>query len=127
MRQTHEKGSHEAKKLLVILPLDEAEKTLRDYNKNIVCKRYCWPGSHLEREEELGLEVSSNCSTNSTYQNDQRHLQTEKQSQTEVKNKKFKCVQCIFRSNSPTYVTIHFIRAHQQYNIYFDGEIFLFK
>jgi hypothetical protein len=86
-----------------VLDENEATQTLAAYEKdhpgyNVLCKPY----------------KCRNCSVISKNKSHQLHLQTEKQSQTEIKNKKFKCVQCHFRSNSRTYVFQHFKKAHPQ-------------
>jgi hypothetical protein len=44
----------------------------------------------------------------------QSHLQTTKNSKTTVRNRKFKCVKCHFRSSWPIFVAKHFKVAHRR-------------
>jgi hypothetical protein len=103
MSQVHKVELHEAKGLIKVLPLDEAEKTVEDYNRKFVSKSgLCRAKLRLENKDETGS--SSSGATTSQIQ----------PSQMAVCNKNFKCVKCHFRSSRPGYVSVHFKKAHSE-------------
>jgi hypothetical protein len=101
MLQIHQVALNEAKRLVKVLPSDEANKTVDEYNKKIACKTgLYYTKLRLERKDE----------TKSAAKNKQATAQS---GQTTV-NRKFKCVECFFRSNRPMFVKKHFEMTHKQ-------------
>jgi hydrogenase maturation factor len=102
MRQVHQVTSHEAQRLVEVLPLDEAKNTVKDYNKKFATETgRCCSKLLLEREGATKNSKSTASTVNQSIY-------------TKVLNKKFKCVICQYRSNWPKSVLKHFKVAHPQ-------------
>jgi hypothetical protein len=64
MRQVHQLEFIEAKRLLVVLPFDEAEKTVNEYNKKFVYDNGRFrPNTRLQRERVAGSAASNSSAT----------------------------------------------------------------
>jgi hypothetical protein len=133
MRQVHKVDSHEARILLKVLTLDEAKKTLAEYNKTLAFGRgpYCPKPKINNNNNEVNHQITqldNPCSANVKIEpvdapnsNEINLLSEEEISQTErelekqppVNNKKFKCVKCFFRSNRLEDILSHFGKAHR--------------
>jgi hypothetical protein len=111
MREIHHVEIAESRRLVEVLPLDEAEKTVKEYNKKFTRHRL-----RFLQEKENMKSVANDSSTASKDQSDQLILQTDNNSQTADKNgnKKLKCIKCFFRSNSRENVLQHFKITHWQ-------------
>jgi hydrogenase maturation factor len=104
VRQVHKVEFHEAKRLVKVLQLNEARKTMGDYNKFAGQRSKSCSKLRIKRDRETESAASNGGATTSQIQ----------PGQMAVCNKKFKCVKCDFRSNRPRYVSVHFKNAHSE-------------
>jgi DNA-directed RNA polymerase subunit H (RpoH/RPB5) len=112
MHKFHNVDSSEAVRLVEVLSLDEAEKTVEEYNKKFGIQR-----GRFSNEKGKTRSVANGDATALRDQPDEHMLQTHNNSQTEDKkrNKKLKCAKCHFRSNERRCVLRHFKIKHRQY------------
>jgi hydrogenase maturation factor len=111
MKQVHNLEIDEARTQVEVLPFDEAEKSVEEYNNKFAQNRFTFL-------QEIGTPklIASDGAITSEDQPHQHLLQTDNKSQTEDENenKKFICVKCHFRSNWQRNVLNHFKRTHRQ-------------
>jgi hypothetical protein len=111
MQKVHKVDFGEAAILMKVLSLNEAERTIEEYNKNFALLGF------FPKEKGNTNSVANGDATASKDQPDQPFLKTNnKNTQTEDKNKtkKFKCVKCHLRSNWQKNVLNHFKIKHRQ-------------
>jgi hypothetical protein len=127
MRLIHKVGYHEAKRLVKVLTLDVAKKTLREYSKNFGCSRdpNCTEQTNDDNNNRVEYQIiqldnaSSANGKTKPVSSEEENAQTEQElvkqrlHRTAVNNKKFKCVKCFFRSNRSRDISTHFSKAHR--------------
>jgi KRAB domain-containing zinc finger protein len=133
MRLVHKVDSNAAKRLVKVLPLDEAKSTAEEYNKKFVKSgRFFYNSTTNDDHAEDIFQIDQNTQQDNARfdeanlsSEEEEHSQTEPEvenrlktqlqhGQTTIKNKKFKCVKCHYRANWWWFISKHFKIEHRE-------------